>query len=209
MIGIAFLSERWSSPTPSARPSTTCSPTSTATPTRSCGPRPRSRRLRRSTAPRVPASTLDAVRAVPGVAVAEGDIQVDYAQIVDENGDPIGNPGQGPPTLGFGWGTSERPESVPDRERSTTRSRRRDRRRRAFGRSTATSQCGDTVDVLTVDPPKQYKIVGLATFGSADSPAGASVVLFTVAQAQTHRATPTASSTASRRRRSPASRRRS
>ena len=43
---------------------------------------------------------------------------------------------------------------------------------------------GDTVDVLTVDPPQPYKIVGIARFGTADSPAGASVVLFTPAQAQ-------------------------
>ena len=43
---------------------------------------------------------------------------------------------------------------------------------------------GDRVDVLTVDPPQQYKIVGIARFGTADSLAGASVVLFTPAQAQ-------------------------
>ena len=30
-------------------------------------------------------------------------MQIDYAQIVDKNGKAIGNPGQGPPTLGFGW----------------------------------------------------------------------------------------------------------
>ena len=38
--------------------------------------------------------------------------------------------------------------------------------------------------VLTGLPPKQYKIVGIAKFGTADSLAGASVALFTVPEAQ-------------------------
>ncbi len=132
---------------------------------------------------RVPASTLDAVLAVPGVAVAEGDIQVDYAQIVDENGDPIGNPGQGAPTLGFGWGTSE---DLNPFEIASGRPPEADNEIVVDVRSADRSDLavGDTVDVLTVDPPQPYEIVGLARFGSADSPAGASVVLFTVAQAQ-------------------------
>ena len=120
---------------------------------------------------------------MPGVKAAEGQIQINYAQIVDANGDPIGNPGQGAPALGFAWGNN------PELNNFNIASGRPPR---ATTRSSSTSappiegqlHVGDTVDVLTVDPPQPYKIVGIARFGTADSPAGASVVLFTPAQAQ-------------------------
>ena len=133
--------------------------------------------------PRVPASTLAQVSSVPGVKAAEGQIQINYAQIVDANGDPIGNPGRGAPALGFAWGNnpelnnfniaSGRPPRADDEIVIDKRSA-----------SKGNLHVGDRVDVLTVDPPQPYKIVGIARFGTADSPAGASVVLFTPAQAQ-------------------------
>src|SRR5205085_4429368 len=43
---------------------------------------------------------------------------------------------------------------------------------------------GQAVQVLTGLPPKSYKIVGIARFGTADNLAGASVVLFTLPEAQ-------------------------
>src|SRR6202007_80083 len=43
---------------------------------------------------------------------------------------------------------------------------------------------GDEAKVLTGLPPKNYKIVGVARFGTADNLAGASVVLFDMPQAQ-------------------------
>jgi putative ABC transport system permease protein len=43
---------------------------------------------------------------------------------------------------------------------------------------------GDTTTVLVNGPPQRVKVVGIVGFGSADSPAGASVVLFTAAAAQ-------------------------
>ena len=45
---------------------------------------------------------LAIVRGVDGVIAADADIQ-GYAQLVDVDGDPIGNPGQGAPTFGFPW----------------------------------------------------------------------------------------------------------
>ena len=50
----------------------------------------------------MPEETLEAVLAVPGVRLAEGGVQ-GFAQLVDKEGEAIG--GQGPPTLGFSWGT--------------------------------------------------------------------------------------------------------
>src|SRR5690349_17575920 len=49
--------------------------------------------------PRVPAELLNDVRSVPGVAAAEGGINVPYAQVVGKDGKAIG--GNGPPTFGF------------------------------------------------------------------------------------------------------------
>src|SRR3954469_23304801 len=49
----------------------------------------------------VPESLLPEVQAVPGVAAADGNVNVPYAQLVDEKGDAIGNPGSGAPALGF------------------------------------------------------------------------------------------------------------
>ena len=43
------------------------------------------------------------MKQAPGVAAADGQVQNLYAQLVDKNGKAVGNPGQGPPTLGFGW----------------------------------------------------------------------------------------------------------
>ena len=47
-------------------------------------------------------STLDEVLAVDGVAAADVTVE-GVAQYVDPDGDLIGSPGQGPPTLGFSW----------------------------------------------------------------------------------------------------------
>jgi len=53
--------------------------------------------------PNVPSSLLADVQSAPGVAAAEGDVQVAYAQVVGTEGKAIGNPGMGPPTLGFAY----------------------------------------------------------------------------------------------------------
>ena len=50
--------------------------------------------------PRIPESALDQVRAVPGVARAEGYV-TGYAQFVARDGESIG--GGGPPTIGASW----------------------------------------------------------------------------------------------------------
>src|ERR687897_587865 len=55
---------------------------------------------------RVDASLLDTVSGVDGVAVAQPDIR-GYAQLVDRDGDAVGDPENGPPTLGGNWIDSE------------------------------------------------------------------------------------------------------
>jgi putative ABC transport system permease protein len=53
--------------------------------------------------PPIAASVEDIVRKAPGVEAAQGNVQIEYAQLVNHKGKAIGNPGQGAPSLGFGW----------------------------------------------------------------------------------------------------------
>lgn len=131
----------------------------------------------------VPAALLDTIRSVEGVADAQPGVEVPYAQIVGANGEEIGNPGSGPPTFGFTWDDNTelnpfrldagRPPGA-DNEIVIDRGSADD----------GDIRVGDTVSVLTQKPAKDYEVVGIAKFGSADSPAGASIVLFTLAEAQ-------------------------
>lgn len=131
---------------------------------------------------RIDQSVLTAVLATDGVADADGQVQ-GFAQYVDEEGDPIGNPGQGAPTLGFSW--PEVPQLNPfvlvdgDSPRGANQV--------VMDKATADNEdfeVGDTVSVLTQAEPQEFTIAGIATFGSADSPAGATVALFDLPTAQ-------------------------
>ena len=51
---------------------------------------------------RVDEALVQTVAGVDGVVVAEGNVQ-GYAQLVDKDGEPIGDPSNGPPTLGGNW----------------------------------------------------------------------------------------------------------
>src|SRR5215207_5821930 len=51
---------------------------------------------------RLDTSLIDTIADVDGVAAAEGHIEA-YAQLVDHDGDPIGNPDMGAPVLGGAW----------------------------------------------------------------------------------------------------------
>lgn len=127
-------------------------------------------------------SVLDIVNATPGVSLAEGAVG-GFAQLVDPRGEPVGNPAGGAPTLGFNWPDSDQlnpfrlvegsapqgpDDVVVDRGSATT----------------ADISVGDTVTVLTTSAPATMEVTGIATFGELDSPAGASVVLFTLPTAQ-------------------------
>jgi putative ABC transport system permease protein len=134
--------------------------------------------------PNVPASLLRTVRDAPGVAGANGGVAIDYAQIIGKNGKAIGKPGQGPPTLGFAWDADEGlnpfhliPGGHPpqDDDEVVIDKRSADK---------AKLHPGDRVRILSTKRPREYTLVGVARFGTADSPAGASASLFTVREAQ-------------------------
>jgi putative ABC transport system permease protein len=140
--------------------------------------------------PPVPESLLGQVRAVPGVAAAEGNVNVPYAQLVDSKGKAIGNPGQGAPSFGFVWSNNSKlnpfrlqPGSNPPRsdDQIVIDKKSADKGHLHVGQRTI---------VLSQQPSKKYTIVGIAKFGTVDSPAGASVVLYTTREAQRAAALP-------------------
>ena len=120
----------------------------------------------------------------PDVEAAEGNVQIDYAQIVKPNGKVIGNPGQGAPSLGFGWNPNPTINQfhiqpggrAPETDDEIVIDK--------GSADKAHFKVGDTATVLTGLPPKKYTIVGIARFGTADNLAGASITLFTVPEVQ-------------------------
>ena len=130
---------------------------------------------------RIPESVLAAVADVDGVADAQGLVQ-GFAQVVDADGDAIGNPGQGAPTFAMSYvGGALSPWQL------TSGSREPGPGELVVDKGTADRgdlSIGDIVTVLTQTGPHQFRLVGTARFGSVDSPGGASVSIFDLATAQ-------------------------
>ena len=130
---------------------------------------------------RIDASLLDEVEDVDGVALAAGDVW-GFAQAVDRDGDPIGNPGAGAPTFGTNWTASELNtwtivEGDPPRGDDQV----------VFDKGTADDGgfgVGDQATVLVQGAPLEVTVSGIARIGGADSPGGASFTMFTTEAAQ-------------------------
>ncbi|MDQ1709149.1 MAG: putative transport system permease protein [Frankiaceae bacterium] len=132
--------------------------------------------------PRIDAAVLATVQKADKVAQAAPFV-TGYAQIVGKDGKQIGNPGQGAPTFGTNW--------VEDAELNSFRL--------AEGHAPQTDAeividkgsagkgklaVGDHTTVLTSAGAIPVTIAGIAKFGTADSPLGASFAMFTTARAQ-------------------------
>ena len=131
---------------------------------------------------RVDASLVDTVSEVDGVAVAEGNVQ-GYARLIDKEGEPIGDPGMGAPTFGGNWGAEEslNPFRIVEGRAPA------DDGEVVIDKNSADDAgfaVGDTATVIVQGPPVEVEITGIAKFGDADSPGGASFVLFTPSEAQ-------------------------
>ncbi len=122
------------------------------------------------------------VAAVQGVRAASPDV-TGYAQFVDKRGKAMGNPTQGPPTLGFAWiadpGLSPlrladgAPPSGPGQvvmDKATAD-------KGGFG-------LGDPVTILTAAGSEEFQVVGITRFGQVDSPLGATLAVFDLPTAQ-------------------------
>ncbi|TVY99070.1 FtsX-like permease family protein [Trebonia kvetii] len=131
---------------------------------------------------RIDASVAGPVSKVPGVRAVALDIE-GYAQLVGKSGKPIGVASNGPPTIGMAWTSVAElsplrllPGGQPPRGPGQVVI---DKHSADIGHF----KVGDKVRVLTKMSPGTYTISGLATWGTADSPLGASIAAFTPATA--------------------------
>jgi putative ABC transport system permease protein len=132
--------------------------------------------------PLISASLVAALRRVPGVAADEGSAY-GYARLTGKNGKALGNPAAGAPTLGGNWDqvaqlnpwtlVAGHPPRAADQVVIDAKSA-------ADGHL----RVGGTTTVLALGPPQRFHVVGIVKFGTADSPGGASVALFTTPVAQ-------------------------
>jgi putative ABC transport system permease protein len=139
--------------------------------------------------PRLDDTIVEDIEAVDGVAVAEPSVQ-GYAQIIDKDGEPIGDPGFGPPTFGGNWSTVDELNPftlveggrAPDADDDVVIDKR--------SADDAGFEVGDPVSVQTQTGLEEYELVGVARFGTADSPGGATFALMTLPAAQERVAEP-------------------
>ncbi|NHC15858.1 ABC transporter permease, partial [Motilibacter deserti] len=129
----------------------------------------------------LPAATLERVRAVPGVAEANGDVSVDGVNILGEDGDVVGT--QGAPGLGLDWSGST--HSVL----TLTAGRGPQRAGEVAIDSVAAEKgelaVGDPVTLLMPQGPRrQATVVGVFKFGSSGNLGGATLTAFDPATAQ-------------------------
>ena len=126
--------------------------------------------------PRLDASLVEAVASVDGVD--ETALRINgYAQIVGPDGEPVGDISKNP-AFGTNWATVDdlNPYELASGHAPG------DDGEIVIDKASADKagyQPGDVATVLTKSAPRQFTIAGIATFSTADSPAGATAVLFT------------------------------
>ncbi|MBF9131602.1 ABC transporter permease [Plantactinospora sp. S1510] len=127
-----------------------------------------------------PAATLDKVKAVPGVASATGLAMADGARVIGSNGKVLTS--FGPPQMGSNWiGESGlvtlREGSGPTADDQVAIN--------AGVAEAAKLSVGDRVGVLTLQPKREFTVVGIFGYsGDRDSLGGAQEVAFTERAAQ-------------------------
>jgi putative ABC transport system permease protein len=124
---------------------------------------------------RVDASLVDRLAAVDGVAVAEGTI-FGYARLLGKDGQAVGRPDISAPAVGTVWSESElNPFQLTAGQAPRAADEVVIDRKSAQDGKLAV---GDTTTVLVQAGPQQVRIAGIATYGKADSPGGASFTMF-------------------------------
>jgi putative ABC transport system permease protein len=131
--------------------------------------------------PTIPQSTLATVRAVPGVAVAEGTVSCPCAQFVAPDGKAITTGGA--PTIGLSFNPNPQLSSLqlvsgtgPTTPNTVV-----------MDDGTAKKYhfaVGDRVRILLAGPPQTFTISGIVRFGTADNLAGATLAAFNLPTAQ-------------------------
>lgn len=127
-------------------------------------------------------SVLAVVQGIDGVAEAQPNVE-GYAQLVDADGNAVGNPGQGAPTIGLNWAESDTLNQLTIAEGRPPAAGNEV----VIDRYTAENNgfsVGDEVTVLLKVPPEEFTVTGIATFGESDSLMGASLTVFDFSTAQ-------------------------
>ncbi len=130
---------------------------------------------------RIEASLLDKVAGVDGVALASGDVW-GFAQVVGRDGEPVGNPGAGPPTIGTNW-----PEGKLNTWTLVAGRPPRGDHDVVLDKGVADDAgytVGDRATILVKGAPLKATVTGIARIGGADSPGGATFAMFTTSAAQ-------------------------
>ncbi len=128
----------------------------------------------------LPASTVERVRAVPGVAEATGVVAADGARLIGSNGKVVTS--FGPPQLGENW--------VGESDLVQLREGREPRADDEIVINVSLAEAGrvavgDRVGVLTMEPKKEFTLVGIFGYsGGRDSIGGANEIFFTTPVAQ-------------------------
>ncbi|HVN51396.1 MAG TPA: ABC transporter permease, partial [Acidimicrobiales bacterium] len=132
---------------------------------------------------RISQTVLPKVRAVDGVAAADGVIR-GTLRILDKSGKPMGNPDAGPPTLGLNWIADAQLSQwhvVEGRPPATGTEVVLDRK----SASDAHYHLGDTVKlVVGQGDTEAFRLVGVAKFGTLDNFSGAAAALLDTPAAQ-------------------------
>lgn len=126
-------------------------------------------------------SVIDRVKAVDGVATAEGNIQSVDLTLLKADGEPLG--GAGPPTVVGNWNVDEKMASYQVAEgRPPTKAGEA-----IIDRAAATKggfQIGDMLTLITPKGRESLQLVGISRFGNADSAGGSTFLGTTLPEAQ-------------------------
>ena len=107
-----------------------------------------------------------------------------YAQLVDKDGEPIGNPDMGAPVIGGNWLTNDALNPFNLVDGRAPAGDRRGRHRRQDSARPATFAVGDPITVLTEAGPQAVTVVGIADLRRRRQPRRRSVTLFSPTTAQ-------------------------
>ncbi len=128
----------------------------------------------------VPDSLVPIIRAVPGVADAEGAVQ-GQVTLIGADGKALTK--KGPPTIGVSWDPNAKLSSLklvaghaPQADDQVV-----------IDRGTMNAQhwgVGQKVTIISNKPPQQFTVVGISTFGSQNSLLGATLIAFTLPASQ-------------------------
>lgn len=128
----------------------------------------------------IPASTLDQVRAVPGVASATGDVAAEGARLIGANGKVVST--FGPPSFGQSWSGEDALVQLREGRGPTADN---EIAINADLAKKAGVKVGDQVGVLTREPKRTFTLVGIFGFsGGRDTLGGTQNVAFTLPVAQ-------------------------